>query len=211
MTSSVWKTDTDDAENDLGSRIEGISDLFGDIRISENKSEIRSIRNPKSTGSLEGNVVVGDGGGAGHRVLITAAVAAVLGLTPAAATAAEQHDLVGLHFGRVVLLAFFFPLPRLEPAFELDLLALDQVRLQRIRGLAPQHDAVPLGLFFLLAFFRRPVLGGRNAEARHRLTARRDANLRVLAQISHQNHFVHATHVTSPFVYVFPVLGIWVC
>src|SRR5687768_6680013 len=126
---------------------------------------------------LEGNIVVGDRRGILHRILV-AAVAAIhlpIAATAAAVAAAEQHDLVGLHFRRVVLLAVLFPLPRLQAAFEIDLLALYEIGLQRVRRLAPQDDAMPLGLFLLLAFLRRPVLGGGHAEARHRLTAWRHA------------------------------------
>src|SRR4029453_13213629 len=93
-----------------------------------------------------------------------------------------------------------FPLPGLQSAFEIDLFALYEIGLQRISGLAPQHDSVPLGLFLLFAFPRRPVLGGRNAEARHRLAARSHANLGVLTEIADQDYFVHAAHVTSPLL-----------
>ena len=94
----------------------------------------------------------------------------------AATAAAEQDDLVGLDLGGVVLLAVLLPAAGLEPAFEVDLLALGEVRLQRLGLLAPQHDAVPLRLFLLLAVLRRPVLGGGDAEARHRAAAGREAD-----------------------------------
>src|SRR5688572_2418154 len=58
---------------------------------------------------------------------------------------------------------------------------------------------MPFGLFFLFAFLRRPVLGGRDAETRHRLTARCDAHFGILAEVAHQDHLVHTAHVTASF------------
>src|SRR5688572_18875618 len=58
---------------------------------------------------------------------------------------------------------------------------------------------MPFGLFFLFAFLRRPVFGGRDAEAGHRLTARCDAHFGILAEVSHQDHLVHTAHVTASF------------
>src|SRR5688500_1029319 len=58
---------------------------------------------------------------------------------------------------------------------------------------------MPFGLFFLFAFLRRPVFGGRDAETGHRLTARCDAHFGILAEVAHQDHLVHAAHVTASF------------
>ena len=85
-----------------------------------------------------------------------------------------------------MLLAVLLPLAGLQTAFDEDLLALGEIRLQRLGLLAPEHDAVPLGLLVLLAVLRRPVLGGGDAEARHRRAAWRVAHLGVTTEISHQ-------------------------
>jgi hypothetical protein len=117
----------------------------------------------------EGNVVVGfaathrieaaatAGGAAATRrgptavgaATATAVVVVVLAPAAAAATAAaaEQLDTVGDDLRRVPLLpVLVVPRPRLDAAFDVDLLALLQVILQRLGLLAQQDDAMPLGL-----------------------------------------------------------------
>ena len=65
------------------------------------------------------------------RVLLTRSAAA-----PAAA---EQHDPVAADLGRVALVAVLVvPLPRLQPAFDVDLLALRQVLVERSRRSCPR-------------------------------------------------------------------------
>ena len=95
-----------------------------------------------------------------------------------------------------MLLAFLLPLTRLQAPFEINLLALDQIRLQRVRRLAPQDNAVPLGLLLLLAFLGGPVLRRRDAEAGDLLATRRHPHFRVLTEVADENHFIHATHTS---------------
>src|SRR5204862_8116246 len=93
-----------------------------------------------------------------HRRLVTAAVrhrgADALHrrrCTTTAAAAAEQCDAVGLDLGRIPLVAVLVvPLPRLQPALDVDLLAVGEIFLQALRLLAPQNDAVPFGFFLAL-------------------------------------------------------------
>src|SRR5690606_29001924 len=127
---------------------------------------------------------VGDGGWLLHRILVSAAVAAVLAIT--AAAAAEQDDAVGLDLGGVGLLAFLLPLAGRQAAFDEDLLALDEIGLKRLGLLAPQHDAMPFGLLVLLAVLARPVLRRGNAEARHGGAARCVTHFGIPSEVAHQ-------------------------
>src|SRR5688572_9586748 len=112
------------------------------------------------------------------------------------ATAAEQRDAIGLDFGGVALVAVLVvPLPRLQPALDVDLLALRQVLLQRFGLLAPQHHAVPFSLFLPLLIlvvphFRRGQIQRGNGGAAGRI-----AKLGVPSQVSHEDYFVDASHV----------------
>ena len=109
--------------------------------------------------------------------------------------AAEQHDPVAADLGRVALVAVLVvPLPRLQAALDVDLLALGQVLGERFGRLAPEHDAVPLGLFLPLAGLVVPDLGRRHVERGDRGAAWRVAQLGVAPEIADQNHFVHAAH-----------------
>src|SRR6185436_1128423 len=99
----------------------------------------------------------------GHRlahVIVAAAAArghrrrARLLLTHAAAAspAAEQHHAIAADLRGVALLPFLVgPLAGLQPSFDVDLLALGEVLVQALGGLAPVNDAVPLGLLLPLA------------------------------------------------------------
>jgi hypothetical protein len=83
---------------------------------------------------------------------VVAAAAARHSAAPAAAAPAEQDDAVAPHAGGFAFIAFLVcVLVRLQPTFDVDLLAFDQVLGQRFGLLAPQVDVVPLGPFLLLA------------------------------------------------------------
>src|ERR1043165_3876104 len=74
-----------------------------------------------------------------HRLGHASATAAAAGaaITAAATATAEQHDAVGANLRRLDGFAFLVgPLTRLDASFAVDLLALRQVLVQRLRGLA---------------------------------------------------------------------------
>src|SRR5207248_9858409 len=62
----------------------------------------------------------------------------------------------------------------------------------QLSGLAPDHDAVPLGPLLLLTLLVGPVLVGGDGEVRHRLSARGVPDLRILAQVADQDDLVDA-------------------
>src|SRR5688572_31066994 len=127
-----------------------------------------------------------------------AAINSATTTAPAAPTAAaaEQRNAIGLDLGGVAFVAVLVvPRPRLQPALDVDLLALRQVLLQRFGLLAPQHHAVPFGLFLPLLIlvvphFRRGQIQRGNGGA-----ARRIAKLGVPSQVSHEDYFIDASHV----------------
>src|SRR5688572_20011832 len=89
----------------------------------------------------------------------TAACAA----TPAATT--KQRDPIGFDFGGIALLTVLvIPLTGLQPAFYVNLFPFDEVFLEGFGLLAPEHHAVPLGLFLPLPLFVVPHLGRRHVE-----------------------------------------------
>src|SRR3954471_23613896 len=80
-----------------------------------------------------------------------AAARRLAGAAAPAAGAAEQHDAVAANLRGVALVAVLVvPLARLQPAFDVDLLPLGQILVERLGGLAPEHDAVPLRLLLAL-------------------------------------------------------------
>src|SRR5437899_9138001 len=112
-----------------------------------------------------------------------------------APAATEEYDLVAADLGRVALVAVLVvPLPRLQTAFHVDLLALGEVLRQRFRRLAPQHHAVPFGFFLPLAGLVVPHLGGRHVDRRDGGAARRVAQLGVASEVPDEDDFVHASH-----------------
>src|SRR5262245_31625129 len=130
----------------------------------------------------------------GHRI-----AAAVHRGSSAATSATEQDNPVAADLGRITLVAVFVvPLARLQPAFDVDLLALGEVLSQRFRGLSPKHDAMPLSLFLTLAGFVVPHLGCCHVQRRNSGAARRIAQLGIAAKIAHQNYLVHTAHWGSP-------------
>jgi hypothetical protein len=113
----------------------------------------------------------------------------------ASRAAAEQRHAVSRHLdGRAVVPFLVLPLLRLQAAFNVDLLALDQVLREGLGRLAPQVDAVPLGLFLLLAVAPLERLGRGDAELRDGRSGAREAQLGVPAQIANQDDSVHGSH-----------------
>ena len=121
-----------------------------------------------------------------------------------AAAAAEQHDPVAADLGRVALVAVLVvPLARLQPALDVDLLALGQIFGQRLGRLAPQHDAVPLGFFLPLTGLVVPDLGRRHVDRRDGRAARRVAQLGVASEVADQNDLVDASHERAFYLVAF--------
>src|SRR5260221_14147869 len=111
---------------------------------------------------LERNIVFAEFGSDIDRLRMRGLGARGLALaTASACTAAQQDDAVAANLGRVALVALLVvPLTRLEAAFDVNLLALLQVLIQRLRLLAPENDPVPLRLFLALAFLVVPGFRG---------------------------------------------------
>jgi hypothetical protein len=110
----------------------------------------------------------------------------------------SRNDPVGTNFGRLDLFAFLVrPGAGLNAAFDVNLFALGQVFLQRLRGLAPDHNPVPLRVFALLTFFVGELLRGREADRRDRRAAGRESHLGVAAEVSHENCLVNTAHCLS--------------
>src|SRR5688572_6790422 len=119
-------------------------------------------------------------------------------VTAAASATAEQDHTVGANFGRLDLLAFLVgPFARLDLAFDVDLLALGQVRLNRFGRLSPDDDAMPLGVFTLLPVAIGEVIGRGNAHRRDGGAARGESHLRISSEVANQNGLVHASHSPS--------------
>src|SRR5262249_61149827 len=116
--------------------------------------------------------------------VVPAAGRAAAAVTPAA----EHLNAVCDDLGHVFLLAVLVvPTARLEPAFDVDLLALLQIVLQRFRLFAEQLDPVPLGLLLPVVVLILTAIGGGEAEAGDREAAWRELQLRVAPEIAHQN------------------------
>ena len=76
-----------------------------------------------------------------HRLGVRSFAASAAARAAAAATAAQQHDAVAADFGRVALVAVLVvPLPRLQAALDVDLLALLQVLVERFRLSCPTES-----------------------------------------------------------------------
>src|SRR5207253_5547712 len=145
----------------------------------------------------------GAGGTAG------AEIAGIVGAEAAATAAAAaiehgqgrvealQHD-----FGRVFLdAALVGPFAGLQRALDVNLGALLQILLGDLaESLVEDHDAVPLGLFLALAgALVAPGLRRRDAQIGDRPPILCPPDFRILAEISDQNHLVHASrHRRSP-------------
>src|SRR5262249_59480868 len=100
--------------------------------------------------------------------------------------------------GDVALLAFLVVvLAAADGALDEDLPAFREVLATALGLLPPHDDVVPLGAVLALALLIGPLLGGREREARDGTTARREAELRVLPEISDQHHLVERHRRTS--------------
>src|SRR5690606_28836707 len=135
----------------------------------------------------------------GHAALISAPTSAAratpAGATAAAITAAEEDHIRGHDLGGVVLLPFLVgPLARLQASFDVALAPLGQVLTAELAELPPHHDAVPLGALLLLPLLVGPRLAGGDAEVGDRLPARGEADLRIRAEVAHQDDLVHSCH-----------------
>src|SRR5690606_1317960 len=121
------------------------------------------------------------------------------GATAAAITAAEEDHIRGHDLGGVVLLPFLVgPLARLQASFDVALAPLGQVLTAELAELPPHHDAVPLGALLLLPLLVGPRLAGGDAEVGDRLPARGEADLRIRAEVAHQDDLVHSCHDCAP-------------
>src|SRR4029079_15088537 len=106
------------------------------------------------------------------------------------------------HFGRVLLdAALVGPFAGLQRALDVNLGALLQILLGDLaEPLVENHHAVPLGLFLALAgTLVAPALRGRDAQIGDRPPVLCPPDFRILAEISDQDHLVHASrHRRSP-------------
>src|SRR6185295_17199244 len=99
-------------------------------------------------------------------------------------TTAEEHDVAGDNLRRVVLAVLLVrPLAGLEPTLDVALAALGQVLAAELAELSPDHDAMPLGAFLLLARLVRPALARRDAEVGDGLPAGRETHLGIRTQV----------------------------
>src|SRR5207237_1380280 len=117
-----------------------------------------------------------------------------------APSAAQQHNAVASDFSGVALVAVLVvPLAGLEAPLNVDLLALGEIFRQRFRGLSPEHDAVPFGLFLLLARLVVPHLGRSHVERGHGGASGRVPQFCVAPEIAHEDDLVHTSHAGCPF------------
>src|SRR5262249_7724559 len=113
-------------------------------------------------------------------------------------TAAKQHDSVAANSSALSLHAVLVGVfVSLQSAFDVHLFAFHQIFGQRLRLFAPQVDVVPLGAFLPLSVLVVPRFGRGDAEFRHRRAAGGVAELRIAAEIAHQNDLVHTAHWES--------------
>src|SRR5438552_7675582 len=124
-----------------------------------------------------------------------------------AAAAAIEHGQARVeplqhHLGRIFLDASLVgPFARLQLALDVNLGALLQILLGDLAEPFIEDDhAVPLGLFLALAGgLVAPAFGGRDAQIGDRPPVLGTPDFRILAEISDQNHLVHAScHRRSP-------------
>ena len=144
----------------------------------------------------EGDVVVAGGveGRIGRSQVVGVAIAGrCAALAAATASAAEQHDAIGPDLGGAGRTPFLVrPLTRLDAPLDVDLLALRQVLVQRLGGLPPDDDAVPLGFFALLAIAIGVTLGGGQTDRGDRRAAGRAAQFGSAAEVADQKRGVDA-------------------
>src|SRR5262245_39407302 len=115
---------------------------------------------------------------------------------------AEQDQILGDDLRAVLLFAalLVFPARSLDSAFNVDLGAFLHVFADDLRQALPSHNVVPLGAVLPFAGFVFVTLVGGQAELGYRDAARRVLDLRILAQVPDQNHFVNALwHEGSAF------------
>ena len=107
------------------------------------------------------------------------------------AVEALQHDLGGV----AVLAVLALPLARLQRPLDVQLGALLHVLLHHpAEALVEDDDRVPLGLLLALARgLVAPALGGGDAQIGDGAAILRAADLRVLAHVADQDHFVDGT------------------
>src|SRR3954453_1239840 len=137
---------------------------------------------------------------------IAARLVAEAAASPTAATTVQhrqgrvealQHD-----FGRVLLdAALVGPFAGLERTLDVNLGALLQILLNNLaQRFGEDHDAVPLGLFLALTgALVAPGFRRGDAQIGDRPPVLCPPDFRILAEISDQDHFVHASrHYRSP-------------
>ena len=113
-----------------------------------------------------------------------------------AAAAPEELHVVRHDLGGVAVLAVLvLPLPRPDAALDVDRRALLEVLARDLREARPEDDAVPLGLFLVLAaLLVLPAEGRREADVGDRITVRHVAGFGVRAEVADQDHFVYRGH-----------------
>src|SRR5213592_4586654 len=146
----------------------------------------------------------GGGRTAGAEITVGIIRCEVAAATAAAAIEHGQARVEPLqhHLGRVFLdAALVGPFTGLQLALDVNLGALLQILLGDLaEPLIEDDDPVPLGLFLALAGrLVAPAFGGRHVQIGYWPPILGPPNLRVLAEISDQNHLVHASrHRRSP-------------
>src|SRR5206468_7542996 len=105
---------------------------------------------------------------------------------------ALKHDLGGI----AVVTRLVGPFAGLDLAFEIDLRALAQIILGHpAEVLVEDHHLVPFGAFLPLAVLALPALRGGDAHVDDLAAVVERTRFRVRAQITDQDHLVHASHV----------------
>ena len=110
------------------------------------------------------------------------------------AAIAEHHHFFGndLHGG--MLDAFFiFPATGLETAFDINLLAFDQILFANLSQVTPGDDIEPLGFGMTFAVDGIPGAAGGDGEGGYGATGGRVTHFRVASQVTNDHDFIQST------------------
>src|SRR5205823_6691510 len=105
-------------------------------------------------------------------------------------------DLGGVAFVAV----FVVPLPGLQTAFDVDLLPLGQIFVERLRRFPPEDDAVPFGFFLTLPGLVVPDFSRRHVECGDGCASWRVPQFCVTTEIADENHFIDAAHGRALYI-----------
>src|SRR5205085_11876106 len=99
----------------------------------------------------------------------------------ALATAAEQYQVAGHHFGHIFFLAagLVIPRTRLQAAFDINLAAFLQILARNLGETLPEHYVVPLGAVLPLAALVFEALVGSDGDLSYGRALRRVFNFWV--------------------------------